>query len=108
MSRKVTRYACDFKCGTRTKTTAKAMLAHEAICWMNPANRTCKTCVHESYGMHREVHDEIQTPNIETMVYRGCGHHIGVLWMESNIDQLLHAKTGNYLPHVNCAWYEQR
>lgn len=108
MPRKVVRFACDFKCGDHTKTTAKAMAAHEYTCWMNPANKTCKTCVHEQYGIQREVHDEIPPPNVETMIFRGCAHHIGALWMEANIDQLLHAKTGNYLPHTNCAWYEQR
>lgn len=45
----VTLYGCPFKCGHRHVRNEKLMIAHEARCWRNPTNRTCKTCRHESY-----------------------------------------------------------
>lgn len=47
MARKVTAYACDFRCGRRVITSRKAMLEHEQTCWRNPARRACMTCYHE-------------------------------------------------------------
>ncbi|MFC4006542.1 hypothetical protein ACFOY2_04875 [Nonomuraea purpurea] len=41
---KVTRYACPFCSRARAKKTATA--AHIGRCWLNPANRTCRTCRH--------------------------------------------------------------
>lgn len=48
MPRKVTAYACEFRCGRRVTTSRKGMELHEERCWSNPVRRTCKTCRHES------------------------------------------------------------
>jgi hypothetical protein len=40
----VTRFACPFCSRSRAKQGATA--EHILRCWKNPANRTCKTCVH--------------------------------------------------------------
>lgn len=44
MPRKVTAYACQFKCGERVNTKKGAIALHENICFSNPARRACKTC----------------------------------------------------------------
>lgn len=43
---KVTRYACPFCSRSRAKKAAT--VEHIGRCWFNPANRTCKTCIHFS------------------------------------------------------------
>lgn len=40
----VTRFRCPFCPGSRSKKSATA--EHILRCWKNPANRSCKTCVH--------------------------------------------------------------
>lgn len=45
----VTKYRCQFKCGTKAKGTEKEALRHEAGCYKNPANKTCVTCSNEKY-----------------------------------------------------------
>lgn len=45
----VTKYRCQFKCGTNAKATLKDALKHEGGCYRNPANKTCNTCSNEIY-----------------------------------------------------------
>jgi hypothetical protein len=44
MPRKVTAWACKFRCGKKTDTVKSRMVEHEARCRMNPDRRTCMTC----------------------------------------------------------------
>jgi hypothetical protein len=46
MPRKVTAWACKFRCGRKTDTVKKRMVEHEARCRMNPDQRACPTCMH--------------------------------------------------------------
>lgn len=44
MPRKITAYACEFKCGRGCDTNRKRMADHEARCKKNQARRACPTC----------------------------------------------------------------
>lgn len=44
MPRKVTAWACKFRCGRKTDTVRQRMEEHEERCRMNPVRRTCMTC----------------------------------------------------------------
>lgn len=39
-------YGCKFKCGKKHISSKKKMEEHEAICWANPENKSCRTCSH--------------------------------------------------------------
>lgn len=56
----VTKYRCQFKCGTTAKASVKDALKHEGGCYKNPANKTCNTCSNEIY--ERE----------DNICFRGC------------------------------------
>jgi hypothetical protein len=45
----VTKYRCQFKCGTPAKASVKIAQKHENGCYKNPANKTCNTCSNEIY-----------------------------------------------------------
>lgn len=45
---RVTRYACPHCSRSRAK--RQATIEHIGRCWKNPANRTCKTCIHFDPG----------------------------------------------------------
>ena len=40
-------YGCQYKCGFIHRKKEKIVETHENICWLNPKNRTCKTCKYE-------------------------------------------------------------
>lgn len=44
----VTRYRCPF-CH-RSRSSKRAAAEHIARCWLNPAVKACKTCVHYEFG----------------------------------------------------------
>ena len=46
MPREVKAYLCAFKCGRHATMQRKTIERHEAICWLNPEARACKTCAH--------------------------------------------------------------
>ncbi len=48
MPRKVTAWACAFRCGHRVSTKEANIYRHEATCWLNPERRACKTCKHNN------------------------------------------------------------
>lgn len=56
-------YGCQFKCGHKYVRTVEFMEAHEKRCWINPANRTCRTCVHEVYESVEEWYRECKHPD---------------------------------------------
>jgi hypothetical protein len=46
MARKITAYACDYRCGRNSLTSKKRMEDHESRCFHNPDKRACITCKH--------------------------------------------------------------
>lgn len=44
MPRKVTAWACEFKCGFKVYINKNRILIHEDGCFSNPEKRACKTC----------------------------------------------------------------
>jgi hypothetical protein len=45
----VTKYRCDFKCGTKAIGDRRKMIAHEKNCLKNPETKSCMTCVNQIY-----------------------------------------------------------
>lgn len=44
MTRKVTAYACDYKCGQKVLTSKVRMEEHESRCFHNPIKKACASC----------------------------------------------------------------
>ena len=44
MPRKITAYACQYKCGHRINSKKDSIERHETRCFSNPVRRACKTC----------------------------------------------------------------
>lgn len=51
----VTKYRCQFKCGTNAKSSAKVAQKHEDGCYKNPANKTCVTCSNQIYDREYNI-----------------------------------------------------
>ena len=50
MPRKVTAYACAYRCGAKVRTSRRAIEEHERCrCLRNPERRACATCRHDSW-----------------------------------------------------------
>jgi hypothetical protein len=47
MPRETKAYLCAFRCGRQPTIRLSAALYHESLCRLNPARRTCCTCVHD-------------------------------------------------------------
>lgn len=45
----ITKYRCDFKCGTKAIGDRRKMVTHEKNCLKNPDNKSCMTCSNEKY-----------------------------------------------------------
>ena len=65
MPRKITAWACQYKCGHRINTHRQAIEYHEAKCIFNPARKSCATCVH---GEWVEDWDDAE----RRITYRDC------------------------------------
>ncbi len=63
----VTKYRCQFKCGSRAMNSVRDMEKHEAGCYKNEANKTCVTCINQLYS--KDGDDE---PYSQTWHIRGC------------------------------------
>lgn len=71
MARKITAYACDFKCGRRASTSKKGVELHEKTCFNNPIRRACITCANfESYQDSNGMEHEPQ--NLDTWRHTAC------------------------------------
>ncbi len=46
MPRKITAYACQFRCGQRVNTHEEIIEYHEQLCFKNPKNKACPACEH--------------------------------------------------------------
>lgn len=70
MPREIIKYLCDFKCGTKAKSTIPDINYHEKICFKNPARKTCSTCVHEIYRLDSDytgswMHRDCKNKNVD-------------------------------------------
>lgn len=52
----VTKYRCEFRCGTNAKSSVKEAVKHENRCHKNPANKTCSTCSNQIYEREDHMH----------------------------------------------------
>ena len=82
----VTKYRCQFKCGTNAKSSEKEALKHEGRCYKNPANKTCNTCSNQIYERYDNCHG------------RGCKINL----INSFLDELQEklTVTGSRVQHV--------
>ena len=75
MPRKVTAYACKYKCGQKVVMSKQVMMQHEKTCKLNPDRRACATCKHEynddDFGYYCA---EERIPEGKVMVY-DCPYH---------------------------------
>lgn len=92
----VIKYRCQFKCGLHANESKKFVEEHEVICWHNPQNRTCKTCLYEKY--------ENDTDGFQIWKQRDCRHPDGDKITEEVYEALkiddLHIK-----PVVGCQFW---
>lgn len=94
----VTKYRCQFKCGTKAKHSLKDAEKHESNCYKNPDNHTCATCKNQVYG------------TVESYIrYRECKIEVMNKFLEEMAEQL--TLTGTAVAHVrplfNCPnWNE--
>jgi len=79
MPRRVTAYACIYKCKRKVTTHRQDMVQHEERCKLNPVRRACPTCEHEEPN---EICDgggwfcvEDHLPE-EAQIMYDCPHHI--------------------------------
>jgi hypothetical protein len=105
---KTTRYGCQFKCGTRRRNTIKKAEMHEAICWMNPGLKTCRTCKHEVYEEDCCDHPEVPGNPLEVWINRGCKLPEREDHIQSIYDSLKTEGTAHIKPIVNCQSWEGR
>lgn len=105
---KTTRYGCEFKCGTRRRASEINMQKHEAICWLNPENKTCKTCKNEEYEFDYCDHSELDSNPIEEWIYRGCKNKEGEDLLQSQYDSLKVENSIHVKPIFNCPFWENK
>jgi len=105
---KITRYGCQFKCGTRRRSTEKKATMHENICWYNPENKTCKTCKHEKVVYDSCDHPELESGISEMWVNRECESKEGAVHLDSMYESLKNEKVGHVSPVTNCPFWEPK
>jgi hypothetical protein len=98
MPQKVIKYTCDFKCGARSVSEQKTMVAHEKGCWNNPENKTCKTCSNEHYDRDSDGMGGV-------WYERGCQHDALNDMLISVVDILQHQNTIHIRPIYNCKYH---
>ena len=81
----VKRFVCP-NCGWR-RATKKLVVEHMARCWYDPANKSCKTCIHFS---HDDGDPETGAPE--------------VIWCSAQSKELQYAET----PVVSCPLWRDR
>ena len=96
---KTTRYGCVHRCGMRRKITAEQMATHEAVCWMDRANKTCRTCVFENYE---------SDPDNSSMMLRQCDNkkgqkHLDSIYFDLSTESKVHVK-----PVINCKHWKEK
>jgi hypothetical protein len=94
---KTTKYGCQHRCGTRRRSSEKKAEMHEAICWSNPANKTCKSCENELYN-----YSDDGTP------FRDCKDETAAIMIEQEYQTLLNPNSPHIKPIVNCPFWEPK
>lgn len=101
---KVVKYLCQFRCGRLAKSSVSEVQTHEAKCWNNPSNKTCKTCKYEHYSKQVEDYGMMGSRSWKE---RHCFHPDGDKITEEVYESLkiddLHIK-----PVENCPFWEQK
>lgn len=59
MPKAITKYTCDFKCGTKAIGDRRKMVTHEKNCLKNPENKSCMTCKNEKYDRDSSEDDGV-------------------------------------------------
>jgi hypothetical protein len=107
---KTTRYGCQFKCGTRRRSTEEKAKMHEDICWSNPKNKTCKSCKNEVVNHSPYDHE---TGEGGEMI-RLCKDETANTMLAQEYESLKLDFNGNQIasgyikPYVNCPFWEPR
>lgn len=88
----VTKYRCQFKCGTNAKSSIKDALKQEGGCYKNPANKTCNTCSNEIYEREGMI------------CFRGCKIEVIEIFLDEVQEKLVvdGACVRNVKPLYNC------
>lgn len=103
------KYRCEFKCGTKAKSTLKQINQHELTCWNNPARRCCTTCKHEIYEKDGCDHPELPGAPSESWMNRGC-KKLNEEAFEAQMKRSdYHNKPVFHIPPVHsCPFWEQK
>ena len=109
MPTEITKYLCQFKCGTKAKSLLRQAVAHEAVCFKNPERKACTTCKHEVYEYDGCDHPELPGSPKEEWMNRSCkkilDEEFEKLWASCDY----HSKPVFHIqPVVNCPHYEQK
>lgn len=102
MPREIIKYLCDFRCGVQAMNKEKQMLAHQAICWGNPDNKSCTTCKHEIYNK--------ETEDYRMIMHRSCEHPEAVEQFDELIVKSDYHNTPmvHALPVRHCPFWESK
>lgn len=84
---------------------------HEAICWKNPALKTCKTCKNEVYEYIDS--DEPIDPTDDFLGFyskpkRSCLDETAAKMIEQEYQTLVNGKNDHIKPIVNCPFWESK
>lgn len=92
---KISKYTCQFRCGTRAIGSKANMLKHETYCVRNPINKSCSTCKNSQYFRDS---DEYRSWHC-----RGCKFSAMNEFIENMHDFLeIESGAGHIKPLVNC------
>lgn len=103
----IIKYLCQFKCGTKARSTISQIRLHEKLCFLNPERKACTTCKHERYVKDGTDHPELPGCPSEHWMERGCNildmKKFNELWNSCEY----HSKPiFNIQPVVNCPFWE--
>lgn len=102
MAIKYSKYGCQFKCGHRLLSSKEKIEKHETKCWNNPENKSCKTCLYESYYVEID-----QTTYHEQKAYyvRECLNKIASNILDEKYEQLQVRNSIHIKPIMNCQYH---
>ena len=92
--RKITKYLCVYKCGKKATNKKENMINHQLLCWSNPNNKSCKTCVHEIYTRTQDGY------------FRDCKNDDGNEYMDNEYESLVIRYNGHVKPVINCPYHK--
>ncbi len=105
----VTKYRCQFKCGTSAKSSIKLAERHEKTCFSNPERRACTTCKYEVYYKDSCEHPELDGCETETWMVRSCKTLSNEAFELLEKRNELTKKPMFYInPIVNCPYWDKK